>query len=34
MLVFPVSHVRSMLMDRTTLLAHRSQWVVESSPSA
>jgi hypothetical protein len=27
------SHVRSMLMDRTTLLAHRSQWVVESSPS-
>jgi hypothetical protein len=24
---------RSMLMDRTTLLAHRSQWVVESSPS-
>jgi hypothetical protein len=26
-------HVRSMLMDRTTLLAHRSQWVAEPSPS-
>jgi hypothetical protein len=26
-------HVRSMLMDRTTLLAHRSQWVTEASPS-
>jgi hypothetical protein len=26
-------HVRSMLMDRRTLLAHRGQWVVESSPS-
>jgi hypothetical protein len=26
-------HVRSMLMDRATLLAHRSQWVAESSPS-
>lgn len=25
--------VRSMLMDRTTLLAHRSQWVSEASPS-
>ncbi len=25
-------HVRSMLMDRTTLLAHRGQWVAESSP--
>jgi hypothetical protein len=24
--------VRSMLMDRTTLLAHRGQWVVETSP--
>jgi hypothetical protein len=26
-------HVRSMLMDRTTLLAHRTQWVTEPSPS-
>lgn len=26
-------HVRSMLMDRTTLLAHRSQWVAEPSRS-
>ncbi len=26
-------HVRSMLMDRETLLAHRSQWVTESSPT-
>ena len=25
-------HVRSMLMDRTTLLAHRDQWVSEPSP--
>ncbi len=27
-------HVRSMLMDRTTLLAHRDHWVTEPSPSA
>jgi hypothetical protein len=27
-------HVRSMLMDRGTLLAHRDQWVSEPSPSA
>jgi hypothetical protein len=26
-------HVRSMLMDRTTLLTHRTQWVTEPSPS-
>jgi hypothetical protein len=26
-------HVRSMLMDRTTLLAHRDQWVTEPSPT-
>jgi hypothetical protein len=26
-------HARSMLMDRATLLAHRSQWVTESDPS-
>jgi len=26
--------VRSMLMDRATLLAHRAQWVTESSPSS
>lgn len=26
-------HVRSMLMDRRTLLAHRTQWVTEPSPS-
>jgi hypothetical protein len=29
--LFP--HVRSMLMDRATLTAHRSQWVVEPVPS-
>jgi hypothetical protein len=29
--IFP--HVRSMLMDEATLLAHRSQWVTESSPT-
>jgi hypothetical protein len=27
-------HARSMLMDRGTLLAHRSQWVTEPNPSA
>ena len=27
-------HVRSMLMDHATLLAHRDQWVTEPSPSA
>ena len=27
-------HVRSMLMDEATLLAHRDQWVIEPSPSA
>jgi hypothetical protein len=27
-------HARSMLMDRGTLLAHRSQWVSEPNPSA
>jgi hypothetical protein len=27
-------HVRSMLMDRATLLAHRSQWVTEPSQAA
>ena len=27
-------HARSMLMDRATLLAHRSQWVTESRPTA
>jgi len=27
-------HARSMLMDRATLLAHRSQWVTESQPTA
>jgi hypothetical protein len=26
-------HVRSMLMDRATLLAHKSQWVTEPSPA-
>jgi len=26
-------HVRSMLMDRATLLAHQSQWVTEPSPT-
>jgi hypothetical protein len=26
-------HARSMLMDRSTLLAHRSQWVTEPSPA-
>jgi hypothetical protein len=26
--------VRSMLMDRTTLLAHKDQWVTEPSPTA
>jgi hypothetical protein len=26
-------HARSMLMDRATLLAHRSQWVTESRPA-
>ncbi len=25
-------HVRSMLMDRATLLAHQAQWVVEAGP--
>jgi hypothetical protein len=29
-----IPHARSMLMDRVTLLAHRSQWVTESDPSA
>jgi hypothetical protein len=27
-------HARSLLMDRATLLAHRSQWVTEPRPSA
>jgi hypothetical protein len=27
-------HARSMLMDRTTLLAHRGQWVTEPRPTA
>jgi hypothetical protein len=27
-------HARSMLMDRGTLLAHRSQWVTEPRPTA
>jgi len=27
-------HARSMLMDRATLLAHRSQWVTESRPTS
>jgi hypothetical protein len=27
-------HVKSMLMDRTTLLAHRSQWVTEAVPTS
>jgi len=27
-------HARSILMDRATLLAHRSQWVTESRPTA
>ena len=27
-------HARSMLMDRTTLLAHRDHWVTEPSPSS
>jgi hypothetical protein len=27
-------HARSILMDRATLLAHRSQWVTESQPTA
>jgi hypothetical protein len=27
-------HARSILMDRPTLLAHRSQWVTESQPTA
>jgi hypothetical protein len=27
-------HVRSMLMDRATLLAHRGQWVTEPRPTA
>lgn len=26
-------HVRSMLMDRATLIAHESQWVTEPSPA-
>jgi hypothetical protein len=30
--LFP--HARSMLMDRGTLLAHRTQWVTEPNPSA
>ena len=29
-----IPHVRSMLMDRATLLAHRNQWVTESDPLA
>jgi hypothetical protein len=28
-----VGHARSMLMDRTTLLAHRDQWVTEPRPA-
>jgi hypothetical protein len=27
-------HARSMLMDQATLLAHRSQWVTEATPTA
>jgi hypothetical protein len=27
-------HVRSMLMDQATLLAHRSQWVTEATPTS